>query len=287
MEGMVEARNQFLPDSQGKNRVAVVVNTWVKSPQSYVERLCTSLKQYRPGVGYDLFLCANGLEYVPPKEIEAAFKGIFIRENTGFNLGAWDYAWRHLGNYNYFLFVQDDCLVVKDQWLVDFVSRFNYGNCGLVSECVSSLCDRPWSVLTNPRKTLMLDLLKYRQDPTISLKEHRLKRAKRWTLYYNTLINWRIMPGETARHATTVVQFTSRRVLQEVNGYNIGTDKSEAIAAEIGFSRKIAAHGYTVLQLRFRRHTRIKHRQWASGGLWARVYHRLGHYHKGEIRSVS
>jgi hypothetical protein len=253
----------------------------VKSPQGYIKRLCISLKQYLPGAHYDLFLCANGLEYLPPKEVESSFKDIFIRENTGFNLGAWDYTWRRLSNYDYFLFLQDDCWVVKDHWLLDFICRFrSSANCGLVGECVTSLCNRAWPVLTDPRKTLILDLLKYLQNPTISLKEHRFRRAKRWDFYYNTLVRWEIIPGDTARHATTVVQFTSRRILQEVDGYNIGRNKSEAIAAEIGFSRKIVAYGYNVLQLSRHRHTRIKHRQWASGGIWTRIRHRLGQYHQ-------
>ncbi len=36
-----------------------------------------------------------------------------MRENTGFNIGAWDYGWRHLPPYDYYLFLQDDCFIVR------------------------------------------------------------------------------------------------------------------------------------------------------------------------------
>jgi hypothetical protein len=40
-----------------------------------------------------------------------------MRENTGFNIGAWDYGWRHLPPYDYYLFLQDDCFIVRPLWL--------------------------------------------------------------------------------------------------------------------------------------------------------------------------
>jgi hypothetical protein len=63
---------------------------------------------------------------------------------------------------------------------------------------------------------------------------------------------------------TTVVQFTSRAILEEVDGYNLGFAKDEAAAAEFAFSRKIEARGYTLQQIGRRRHSRIAHPQWPS-----------------------
>lgn len=69
-----------------------------------------------------------------------------------------------------------------------------------------------------------------------------------------------------------MVQFTSRRILEEIGGYNIGRDKLEATAAEIAFSRKIAAKGYRLVQIGRRRHSRIAHPQWPSDAPAARIW---------------
>jgi hypothetical protein len=82
---------------------------------------------------------------------------------------------------------------------------------------------------------------------------------------------WGIPEGASARSVTTVVQYTSRRVLELVDGYNIGRTKSEAITAEIGFSRKIEAQGLTLVQIGQYRHSVISHPQWPSNHPIARL----------------
>lgn len=81
-------------------------------------------------------------------------------------------------------------------------------------------------------------------------------------IYQETLARWRIPQGSTARHLTSVVHFTSRQILEEVRGYNLGRTYQETIAAEIGFSRKIEARGYRLIQIGRQRHSRIGHPQW-------------------------
>ena len=43
------------------------------------------------------------------------------------------------------------------------------------------------------------------------------------------------------------IQFISRKVLEEVDGYIIVDDYHEAIAAEIAFSKKIQNKGYEIV----------------------------------------
>lgn len=240
-------------------RVAVVVSTWSGHPSSYLFDLCASFNRYAAGMDYALVLSANGLDYALAPELRPLFNEVFIRENRGFNLGAWDHAWRLLPDYDRFLFLQDDCLVLRKDWLQKFVECFESApRCGLVGETLQVGWDKPWAVLSSPQRMDRKD-----RDP--------IRRAA-WTNFIRqTLKEWGIPEGPTGRHITTVVHFTSSKVLEEVGGYNIGRTKEEAIAAEIGFSRKIEEKGYSLVQVRRRRHSVIGHRQWPPNYFFARL----------------
>jgi hypothetical protein len=236
--------------------LAVVISTWSGSEPRRLIQLCDSLKRYRPGFEYDLVLCANGLDYVLPSALADRFAQVFVCENTGYNLAAWDYAWRHLPTHHFFLFLQDDCVALKSGWLRDFLERFtSTPRCGLVGENINRVWDRPWVELCDPEKN---------REGT---------QCAEWAGFFREkLREWKIPEGKTARHITTVVQFTSRAILGEVGGYNFANTKLEATAVEIGFSQKIAARGYALMQVGRWRHSRIAHPQWPSNAPRARLW---------------
>ena len=232
-------------------RVAVVVSTWTGHPPDYLRALCASFERHEAGADYALVLCANGEDYRLPSGLESAFERIFVRENVGFNMGAWDFAWRRLDDYDRFLFAQDDCYVRQRRWLRDFIACFERTpRCGLVGENLRRPWNKPWDVLL-------------RENGERSSSEPRADGGAARARYYRKLIeDWGIPPGENARHLTAVVQFTSREALEAVDGYNIAATYQEAIAAEIAFSRKIEARGLQLAQVGRYRHSRIGHRQW-------------------------
>ncbi len=240
-------------------RVAAVVSTWVGHPSRYLIALCESFARHPPGAEYDLFLCANGLDYSPPAELVPLFTKVLVRENIGYNLGAWDHAWRQLPGYDRYLFLQDECLVKRPKWLGDFIRCFDSTPaCGLVGEHLIRAWDKPWSELTEQKD----------RDARDGRSSEQAALAR---FYRETLARWGIPEGPTARHLTGVVHFTSRSILEEVGGYNLGRSYQEVIAAEIGFSRKIEAHGYSVVQIGRRRHSRIGHPQWNRQDFFARL----------------
>lgn len=242
--------------------VAVVISTWGGGIPRHLLRLCDSLRRHPAGYEYDLILCANDLNYILPSALTKRFAEVFVRDNTGYNLGAWDYAWRHLPNHDHFLFLQDDCVVLKTGWLRDFIHCFvSTARCGLVGENIERFWDKPWSELCdfsgegNPQK-----------NP--KAYQHAI-----WARFFREkLREWSVPEGDAARTITAVVQFTSRAILEEVDGYNCGNTKLEATAAEITFSRKIAARGYALVQIGRWRHSRIEHPQWPSNAPQARLW---------------
>ncbi len=241
-------------------KLAVVISTWTGSSPEHLNRLLRSMQRYPAGVNYESHLCANGLSYRLPADLAGLFSSVMIRENTGFNLGAWDHVWRRLSGYTHVLFLQDDCFVQRKNWLLDFVRCFQSGTgCGLVGENYNKGWDYPWRELTNRAR---------HAPPGRTHSEEKIDRA---VYYLKTLKDWGIDPGRSARHITTVVQFTAIAVLEAVDGYTPADSYAKAIAAEIGFSKKVEAEGYCLRQIGKHRHSRIGHPQWTSDDFFSRI----------------
>jgi hypothetical protein len=241
-------------------RLAVVVSTWSGNPPEYLLALCRSMQEHEAGVPFDPVLVANGLDFQLPSELRARFREVLVRENRGLNLGAWDHAWRALPEHERFLFLQDDCRVLRKGWLADFARRFeSVPRCGLVGEHLNHGWDRPWGELCDA------ELQGARKG------EAGRRFAARARGYRERLAAWGVPEGATARHLTSVVHFTSREMLEAVNGYRSARDHDEAIAAEIAFSRQIAARDRELVQVAARRHSRIGHREWKSESLLSHV----------------
>ncbi len=257
--------------------VAVVVSTWSGSAPVHLMRLCNSLQRHPAAHKYDLILCVNDLNYILPDALTKRFLQVFVRDNAGYNLGAWDYAWRHLPDHDYFLFLQDDCIVSKNGWLQDFITCFvSTPRCGLVGENVERTWDKPWSELCSPSS---------QSDPQ---KNREVQQRAIWADFFREkLRDWNIPEGDTGRHITAVVQFISRTILEEVGGYNSGNTKAEATAAEVAFSRKIAARGYALVQVGRWRHSRIGHPQWPSNAPQARLWRSIKKRMPPFIRATS
>ena len=63
----------------------------------------------------------------------------------GFNLGAWDHAWRQVPQHRSFLFLQDDYRVFRRHWLRAILHRFkSVRGCGLVGEYLNRDWGRRW-----------------------------------------------------------------------------------------------------------------------------------------------
>src|SRR5438552_9442241 len=42
---------------------------------------------------------------------------VLYRENRGYNIGAWDFGWRVSPYYDAYLFLQEECQVVREGWI--------------------------------------------------------------------------------------------------------------------------------------------------------------------------
>lgn len=239
--------------------LAVIISTWTGAAPDRLRALVRSVNRHRAGVAFDLYLVANGEDYRVPSDLAPRFARVFVRENRGYNLGAWDHAWRALAGCDRFLFLQDDCVVRHANWLSEFDGSFDRTpRCGLVGEHLNRWWDQPWEVLERLPDSL----------GALTVDGVSMPRAR---FYREMLARWSVPEGPTAGHLTAVVHFTSRAVLEQVGGYEHAATYDEAVAAEIAFSRKIVSRGYTLVQVGRRRHSHIAHPQWPEEGPMGRL----------------
>ncbi len=128
------------------------------------------------------------------------------------------------GEYDYFLFLQDDCFLKKPNWVLDF--EFPAGNdpgIGLLGEAI--MWDRmTWAYI---RKATDRDLgrLAWPEEKPV----HPLD------TYQELLKKRGVPPGEVGTHLPSLILFAPRTVLEEVGGFPlIGSTYREAVACEIG-----------------------------------------------------
>ncbi|MEO7938319.1 MAG: hypothetical protein ABIR55_06820, partial [Burkholderiaceae bacterium] len=156
--------------------------------------------------------------------------------------------------------VQDDCLVARDGWLKAALDALADPDTGLVGESLNTGWAKPWPVLREAQG----------RD---TLPEHTLdgKPANRVDVYLTAMQRYGIEPGDTGRHLRSLVWGVRGEVLEQLNGFPIGSDYGTCIAAEIGTSRAVEALGLGLQEIGPTPFHYIRHRDWnqdAAGGVW-------------------
>ncbi|BCU14391.1 hypothetical protein MAN88_49550 [Microcystis aeruginosa] len=92
----------------------VIISFWCERSIKPLLHLLKQLQRIESGCLFDIVVVcnANSLGNIPDlPQLDSQKVKYLIRENTGFNIGAWDDGWRHLPPYDYYLFLQDDCFI--------------------------------------------------------------------------------------------------------------------------------------------------------------------------------
>jgi hypothetical protein len=219
-------------------KALVVISYYDRRPIHNLCDLIKSLLKFPAGAEYDLCVVVNR---TTEKKLclpdEYSWIPIEYRHNLGMNIGAWDYGWRTHKEYRDYLFLQDECYVVRDQWLRNYRVCLEQPDVGMVGESLSKLWDRPWRELERVFEGKVLP-------------EHAIngKAVNRVNCYLNFFRQNQINPGETGRHLRSVIWFLPRSVLERIDGFLIGRNYGECIAAEIAVSKKIEEIGFRIAQ---------------------------------------
>lgn len=257
-----------LDDSKSVNiPVLVIISYWIKRSVKPLLKLLQQLEYYEAGCSFSVLIVCNGGDVKPLKLTNEFGKkyslNILNRKNQGYNIGAWEYGWRNHPEYQYFLFLQDDCYIIRDYWLKEFITKMETSpNIGMVGESI--YWQKSWEKIKS-------------SSSNSYLKGHLLegKPAPRVLVYLDFLARNNIPSGDTAEHLQSLILFTSKSILNQIDGFVIGNNYGEAIASEIAISKKVQGIGYNIAQINSQPFYYIGHREWPERSRLRRLWKKL------------
>jgi hypothetical protein len=232
--------------------VLVVVSYYDARPRQDLDNLLHDLATVPAGWPFEVLVVVNQ-ERTEPTDATAPLPGLRVlhRKNAGYNLGAWDHGWRTSPGYAAYLFLQHECRVRRPGWLLPFVQRLQEPGVGLVGERLNPAWDASWDEIE--RRFAGHELPDHQVDGTP---------APRLATYRHFFARHHIDPGARGDHLQALVLALAGETLAQLDGLPSGRDYGEAIASEIGISKKVQSLGLTIDEIGPRSFTWITHGQW-------------------------
>lgn len=235
------------------------------------------MRRLPAGRPFDLVIVCNGgglsAEDLPPPP-EGVTLRIVNRENQGYNIGAWDAGWRASPDYDYYLFLQDECRLRRAGWLSAFEARHrSLGAPALLSEALM-WPDMTWDdVLAAERR----DFTPSYADPAAETPVETYRRL---------LAEMGIPEGPVATHLQSLVLFADGALLSRMDGLPNRSAYREAVACEIGISRKAASLGAQLALVDpGRPFSVIAHPEWVGWGFFMKRVRRRWYRAKGWLKA--
>jgi hypothetical protein len=233
--------------------VLTVVNHYDRRPKDSLESLLNQLRAYDLQV---LVVINSDEEKTSSTWRETSKLRYLRRPNAGMNIGAWSEGYARMPDFDYYLFLQDECIIEKDDFIEAYAEEFNKDkNLGMVGESI------------NPK--WLMDWESLRQSGlNVFSPEHEIGRVptRRVDFYLHCLKTWGIDPGKTGRHLRSLIWFLPGCIMGRLKGFPEGKNKGECIAAEIGVSRRIEQMGYSLKQVGEAPFSYIYHTEWQRDG---------------------
>jgi len=255
----------------------VVISYYDKRDRADLSELLKGMQKFDAGLDYRILIVVNSTGEAPLDKASFPLSDrieIISQENIGYNIGAWETGWRHHKADSY-LFLQHECRILRDGWLAAFEKKARNPRIGLVGESRSKDWGVSWNKIPFHER--------YFEMPNHQING--LPVRDRVKCYQHHMRSWGIDPGKSADHLQTLVLFAKRKILTTIDGFPVGTNYGEAIAAEIGISRNVVSHGYKIAEVGPQKFSWIEHPQWTENvpepepfGLWKRLRYRLKLY---------
>jgi hypothetical protein len=176
------------------------------------------------------------------------------RPNAGMNIGAWDCAFREFPDYEYYIFLQDECMVRNFSFIEAYIARLSDAAIGVVGESINYKWSINWNLISKSSLNYAVGL------------NNLGNKVGRVEYYLYMMKKWGVEPGVTGRHLRALVWALRGDVLLKINGFPIGTSKEECIAAEIAVSKSVEQLGLRVEQVDVDAFKYIQHSEWRNDG---------------------
>lgn len=234
------------------DRTLVVISFYDQRSPKDLFKLLNSLGQHPSGTHYDICIVVNstgGFRF----DSNAFTKEVILhyRENTGMNIGAWDFGWQTYPQYRDYLFLQDECLVIKENWILAFQQAAQRLNAGMLGESINAKWSKSWQELRESRKSNLL--------PGHEINGENINRVD---FYVRFMVSQGVDPGRDGRHLQSLIWYFTNKALTCIGEFPIGKNYGECIASEIAVSKKVESDGIRFEQLCDEPFVYIRHKEW-------------------------
>lgn len=228
----------------------VIISYYDERSIDDLSALIASIDNYEPGHPIEITIVVNQQAQGCIDVCSTKYKtNILYRQNQGMNIGAWDYAWHTFKDVDFFIFLQDECRVIRDGWAHDYIKALEAPKVGLVGESINQRWNQSWN-----------DLL---SSPASNSNKAEIKARAEFYLSFMQRNN--IQAGRDAKHVRSLIWALRRSTLVAINGFPIGESYDECIASEIAVSKKVEFLGLEILQIDPQQpFSRVAHTEWSS-----------------------
>ena len=157
---------------------------------------------------------------------------------------------------DFYFFFQDECFIKNVGFITACIHRFkNDFHLGMLGESLNKNWGQSWTKLRNSNLN-WLD-----NDHIINGKQ-----IPRVNFYLELLKKWNVNPDTTGLHLRSLFWSFRGDLLRKMNGFHIGANKGECIAAEIATSKITSQLGYKFDQIETSPFCYVGHREWRDDG---------------------
>lgn len=204
------------------------------------------------GAGFEICVVVNQAEpseLVLPERHRSVV--VLYRRNTGYNIGAWNHGWRENPGHDCYLFLQEECRIIRPHWLRAHRRLAMRPRVGLVGEAMH------WPGLSWKQ----LDRL-YRNAPATVMGDGSVVPGP--AALRASLAAAGIPKGWGGAHLQSLVLCARREVLEAIDGFRIGLTYAEAVTAEVFITKQVEALGLQAREVGPGSFRYILHPQWVG-----------------------
>ena len=233
-----------------KYKTLITISHYNKRNKSHLNNLISSLKNHDSSLS---IIINDDNSY---EEKKTTFKNIntLIRPNTGMNIGSWNSSYLNNRNFDFYIFLQDECVILKKDFIKKYISELSKVNVGMTGESINFKWAKNWENIASSNLNYVVGY-------------DRLKRPIYRVQYYLSLMKkWGIQHGGNGLHLRSLIWGFKREILEKISPFPIGKTKEQCIAAEISISKKVEELGLNVTQIHKNPFNYISHIEWNING---------------------
>lgn len=174
---------------------------------------------------------------------------VLHRENIGYNIGAWEHGRRRNPGYDCYLFLQEECVILRAGWLRAYRRLAMQPRVGLVGESLH-WAGLGWDRLARKyRDHAFAEPVDGRSVPIPVGIRAGLRRLG-------------IADGPTGAHLQSLILCARCEVLEAIGGFGLGLNYGDATIVEVAISKKVEALGLKVREVGPGSFRYVLHPQW-------------------------